>query len=88
MMVDAFENVRVERRYSKEDVAMNNVNVILKDAVAVWTSLNGDKKTRFERLVDGRWFDWGTHTSFDNDWFKKALSKKTFGEEYTVEYVG
>lgn len=88
MMIDAFENVRVERRYSKEDVAMNNMNVILKDAVAVWTSLNGDKKTRFERLVDGRWFDWGTHTSYDNDWFKKALSKKTFGEEYTVEYVG
>ena len=88
MMIDAFENVRVERRYSKEDVTMNNVNVILKDAVAVWTSLNGGKKTRFERLVDGRWFDWGSRVSYDADWFKKALSKKTFGEEYTVEYVG
>lgn len=81
------ENVREEHRYSKEDMNMKNINVILKDAVAVWTSFTGEKKTRFERLVNGKWFDWATHVIYDDSWFRDTLSKMTYGEEYIVEYV-
>lgn len=71
----------------KEDGNMTNINVILKDAVAVWTSFVGDKKTRFERLVDGKWFDWATHVIYDDKWFRDTLSTMTNGEDYIVEYA-
>lgn len=86
--VKAIENFE-ETKSSKEDESgMNNINAILKDAVAVWVDITGiGKKSRFEKLLDGRWFEWKTHVSYDGDWFKNALSKKTFGEDYVVEYV-
>lgn len=85
--VKAIENFE-ETKNLKEESGMNNMNAILKDAVAVWVDITGiGKKSRFEKLLDGRWFDWNTHVSYDGDWFKNALSKKTFGEEYVVEYV-
>ena len=67
---------------------MNNINVILKDAVAVWTSFVGEKKTRFEKLADGNWFDWATHVVYDDKWFRDTLSQMAFGKEYDVEYAG
>ena len=86
-IIKTIENEREEYEYSKEDKDMNNINAILKDAVAVWTSFVGDKKTRFERLVDGKWFDWGTHVIYDDAWFRNALSQMEFGKEYVVEYA-
>lgn len=86
-IIKTIENEREEYEYSKEDKDMNNINVILKDAVAVWTSFVGDKKTRFERLVDGKWFDWSTHVIYDDKWFRDTLSTMTNGEDYIVEYA-
>lgn len=86
-IIKTIENEREEYEYSKEDKDMNNINVILKDAVAVWTSFVGDKKTRFERLVDGKWFDWATHVIYDDKWFRDTLSTMTNGEDYIVEYA-
>lgn len=86
-VVRVIENFE-EKKSSKEESGMNNMNAILKDAVAVWVDITGiGKKSRFEKLLDGRWFDWKTHVSYDGDWFKNTLSKMTFGEEYVVEYV-
>lgn len=86
-IIKTIENEREACEYSKEDKDMNNINAILKDAVAVWTSFVGDKKTRFERLVDGKWFDWATHVIYDDAWFRNALSQMEFGKEYVVEYA-
>lgn len=86
-IIKAIENEREACEYSKEDKDTNNINVILKDAVAVWTSFVGDKKTRFERLMDGKWFDWATHVIYDDKWFRNALSQMEFGKEYVVEYA-
>ena len=86
-VVRVIENFE-ETKGPKEEIGMNNMNTILKDAVAVWVDITGiGKKSRFEKLLDGRWFEWKTHISYDGDWFKNALSKMTFGEEYVVEYV-
>ena len=83
------ENENKDYVYLKEDNNMNNINAILKDAVAVWANLkniNG-KKTRFERLVDGRWYDWASRNVYGDDYFRKTLENMIFGKEYVVEYA-
>lgn len=66
----------------------DDINHILKNAVAVWVDLEGNGiRSRFEKQLDGSFFEWDTNVIFDGDWFREKLSELVFGIDYFVEYA-
>lgn len=75
-------------RGSEDASGPDDINRILKHAVAVWIDLNGrGTLSRFEILIDGNFFEWDTNVIFDGDWFREKLSALTAGIDYLVEYA-
>lgn len=66
----------------------NDINRILRHAVAVWVDLNRrGTLSRFEIQIDGNFFEWDTNVIFDGDWFRERLNGLTLDTDYFVEYA-
>lgn len=86
-VVKLVENEKsVESNVVKEDASMNKK---LEKALFVWVDMDeiGKMNHRFERLLTGRWFDWGTHTSYTREAFVKILNSKQEGKEFDIYYA-
>lgn len=69
-----------------EILGPDNIDRILKKAVAVWVDIDGKgKKSRFEKQLDGNFFEWDTNVIFDGAWFRERLSTLKLGIDYFVE---
>ena len=75
--IDVF-NLKEEKNMSKK----------LDKALFVWLDMDGTGKMnhRFEKTMNGRWFDWSTHISYTIDGFLELLKTKVEGKEFDVYY--
>lgn len=74
---------------AKEDSNMkNNAKSVLKNAVGMYADFFGTgKKTWYEPLVSGGWFDWSTRRTIPTEEFESLVHSVT-EKEMNITYVG
>ena len=73
VMEDTNERQFVIATDFKEEINMNNMDKILKDALLVYvTNENGERET-FEYTLTRKWFRWKTYATYTIDEFKEKL---------------